>query len=133
MISPNTSASQPINFGSDDKQQLQTAPKTKRATSFVRKKPPFERGMSAQSALRINKNVLAGKFLVTLKTNIGKSGHENSQNVILLKSFICSIGKNFLYTAMFKLYYVQGGPNNGRTNTGGRNLYKTVCICFLMP
>lgn len=47
----------------DEKQQLQTAPatKTKRATSFVRKKPPFERGLSAQSALRINKNAHVGK------------------------------------------------------------------------
>lgn len=35
--------------------------KQKRATSFVRKKPPLERGMSAQSALRINKNALVGK------------------------------------------------------------------------
>lgn len=35
--------------------------KTKRATSFVRKKPPFERGLSAQSALRINKNAHVGK------------------------------------------------------------------------
>lgn len=35
-------------------------PKSKRATSFIRKKPPLERGMSAQSALRINKNVLVG-------------------------------------------------------------------------
>lgn len=44
-------------------QQLQTATtiKTKRATSFVRKKPPFERGLSAQSALRINKNAHVGK------------------------------------------------------------------------
>lgn len=43
-------------------QQLQTAaPKTKRATSFVRKKPPFERGLSAQSALRINRNAHVGK------------------------------------------------------------------------
>lgn len=31
-------------------------PKTKRATSFVRKKPPLERGFSAQSALRLNRN-----------------------------------------------------------------------------
>lgn len=47
----------------DDKQQLQTiqGTKTKRATSFVRKKPPFERGLSAQSALRINKNAQVGK------------------------------------------------------------------------
>lgn len=48
----------------DDKQQAQAAAhptKTKRATSFVRKKPPFERGLSAQSALRINKNAHVGK------------------------------------------------------------------------
>lgn len=42
--------------------QLQTVPKQRRATSFVRKKPPFERGLSAQSALRINKNALVGKW-----------------------------------------------------------------------
>lgn len=52
----------------DDKQQMQPKeapappPKTKRATSFVRKKPPFERGLSAQSALRINKNAHVGKW-----------------------------------------------------------------------
>ncbi|XP_031618644.1 sodium channel protein 60E isoform X2 [Contarinia nasturtii] len=49
---------QPQQQQQQQQQQLQTsAPiKTKRATSFVRKKPPFERGLSAQSALRINKN-----------------------------------------------------------------------------
>ncbi|XP_065093737.1 sodium channel protein 60E isoform X3 [Ochlerotatus camptorhynchus] len=31
--------------------------KPKRATSFVKKKPPLERGFSAQSALRLNRNV----------------------------------------------------------------------------
>ncbi|XP_055533096.1 sodium channel protein 60E isoform X2 [Wyeomyia smithii] len=31
-------------------------PKHKRATSFVKKKPPLERGFSAQSALRLNRN-----------------------------------------------------------------------------
>lgn len=40
---------------------VQTTPKSKRATSFIRKKPPLERGLSAQSALRINKNALVGK------------------------------------------------------------------------
>lgn len=40
---------------------LQSTPKSKRATSFVRKKPPLERGLSAQSALRINKNATVGK------------------------------------------------------------------------
>lgn len=40
---------------------LQSTPKSKRATSFVRKKPPLERGLSAQSALRINKNAAVGK------------------------------------------------------------------------
>lgn len=43
---------------------VQTTPKSKRATSFIRKKPPLERGLSAQSALRINKNALVGmKYL----------------------------------------------------------------------
>lgn len=44
--------------------EKQTPPKQKRATSFVRKKPPLERGLSAQSALRINKNALVGKLIV---------------------------------------------------------------------
>lgn len=64
-VSPNASAARTISAANsfDEKQQLQTtAPtKTKRATSFVRKKPPFERGLSAQSALRINKNAHVGK------------------------------------------------------------------------
>lgn len=47
----------------DDSKQMST-PKPKRATSFVRKKPPLERGLSAQSALRINKNALVGKLNV---------------------------------------------------------------------
>lgn len=69
--SPNASVGRPVSSTSsfDEKQsqqqqqQLQTAAstKTKRATSFVRKKPPFERGLSAQSALRINKNAHVGK------------------------------------------------------------------------
>ena len=47
---------------SDDKPVVvQATPKSKRATSFIRKKPPLERGLSAQSALRINKNALVGK------------------------------------------------------------------------
>lgn len=67
-VSPNasvarTSLSAANSF--DEKQQQQmttpTTAKTKRATSFVRKKPPFERGLSAQSALRINKNAQVGK------------------------------------------------------------------------
>lgn len=36
-------------------------PKSKRATSFVRKKPPLERGLSAQSALRVNRNAFVCK------------------------------------------------------------------------
>lgn len=44
----------------------QATPKSKRATSFIRKKPPLERGLSAQSALRINKNALVGRLLVCL-------------------------------------------------------------------
>lgn len=72
--SPNASIGRPVSATNsfDEKQtqqhqqqqqQLQTAisTKTKRATSFVRKKPPFERGLSAQSALRINRNANVGK------------------------------------------------------------------------
>lgn len=44
----------------------QTAPtpptKSKRATSFIKKKPPLERGLSAQSALRLNRNAILSKF-----------------------------------------------------------------------
>lgn len=36
--------------------QIAPTPTRKRATSFIRKKPPLERGLSAQSALRVNKN-----------------------------------------------------------------------------
>lgn len=36
--------------------------KHKRATSFVKKKPPLERGFSAQSALRLNRNAAVRKF-----------------------------------------------------------------------
>lgn len=51
----------------DDKPVVVHAtPKSKRATSFIRKKPPLERGLSAQSALRINKNALVGRFIVDL-------------------------------------------------------------------
>lgn len=72
-VSPNASAARTSLSAAnsfDEKQLLQqqqqqmTSPataKTKRATSFVRKKPPFERGLSAQSALRINKNAQVGK------------------------------------------------------------------------
>lgn len=55
-----TAAAQTLHIA-DEKQ---TPPKQKRATSFVRKKPPLERGLSAQSALRINKNALVGKLNV---------------------------------------------------------------------
>ncbi|XP_064547056.1 sodium channel protein 60E isoform X2 [Drosophila montana] len=37
-------------------QQVAPTPTRKRASSFIRKKPPLERGLSAQSALRVNKN-----------------------------------------------------------------------------
>lgn len=37
--------------------------KSKRATSFVKKKPPLERGFSAQSALRLNRNPMLGKLI----------------------------------------------------------------------
>ncbi|XP_051859441.1 sodium channel protein 60E isoform X1 [Drosophila albomicans] len=39
-----------------DQQQAAVTPTRKRASSFIRKKPPLERGLSAQSALRVNKN-----------------------------------------------------------------------------
>ena len=39
-----------------------TTPKSKRATSFIRKKPPLERGLSASSALRVNKNPFVCKW-----------------------------------------------------------------------
>lgn len=58
---PLNCSAQTLNL-TDEKQPL---PKTKRATSFVRKKPPLERGLSAQSALRINKNALVGKLLLS--------------------------------------------------------------------
>lgn len=37
---------------------------SKRATSFVKKKPPLERGFSAASALKLNRNPLIGEFFV---------------------------------------------------------------------
>ncbi|KAH8291379.1 hypothetical protein KR054_011068 [Drosophila jambulina] len=37
------------------------APSRKRASSFIRKKPPLERGLSAQSALRVNKNAFVSE------------------------------------------------------------------------
>ncbi|XP_055858616.1 sodium channel protein 60E isoform X2 [Episyrphus balteatus] len=40
----------------DEKTIIAPTPTRKRATSFIRKKPPLERGLSAQSALRVNKN-----------------------------------------------------------------------------
>lgn len=68
-VSPNASVARTLSAANsfDEKQQQQLqmktpiTTKTKRATSFVRKKPPFERGLSAQSALRINKNAQVGK------------------------------------------------------------------------
>jgi hypothetical protein len=44
--------------------------KSKRATSFVRKKPPLERGLSAQSALRFNRNILIPDGLSTSTTDV---------------------------------------------------------------
>lgn len=45
-------------------------PKSKRATSFVRKKPPLERGLSAQSALRVNKNPFVDEPIATPDVSI---------------------------------------------------------------
>ncbi|XP_017837451.1 sodium channel protein 60E isoform X2 [Drosophila busckii] len=51
------SATTTTNVDSDNKlQQVVPTPTRKRASSFIRKKPPLERGLSAQSALRVNKN-----------------------------------------------------------------------------
>ncbi|XP_065369010.1 sodium channel protein 60E [Calliphora vicina] len=49
-----------------EKQNIQppavvATPTRKRATSFIRKKPPLERGLSAQSALRVNKNAFVSE------------------------------------------------------------------------
>lgn len=41
--------------------------KSKRATSFIRKKPKLERGMSDQSVLKLNKNPTLGKILTFLQ------------------------------------------------------------------
>lgn len=52
-------------------QMPQVTNKSKRATSFVKKKPPLERGFSAQSALRLNRNpVVVGKFKFDAKSII---------------------------------------------------------------
>lgn len=40
--------------------------KSKRATSFIKKKPRLERGLSDQSVLRLNRNVHLGKFTLLL-------------------------------------------------------------------
>ncbi|EDW02407.1 GH19910 [Drosophila grimshawi] len=42
-------------------QQVAPTPTRKRASSFIRKKPPLERGLSAQSALRVNKNAFVSE------------------------------------------------------------------------
>ncbi|EDV37234.2 uncharacterized protein Dana_GF13351 [Drosophila ananassae] len=46
-------------FASDSDRQQAVA--RKRASSFIRKKPPLERGLSAQSALRVNKNAFVSE------------------------------------------------------------------------
>ncbi|XP_059225604.1 sodium channel protein 60E isoform X7 [Stomoxys calcitrans] len=46
---------------SSNLQQTVVTPTRKRATSFIRKKPPLERGLSAQSALRVNKNAFVSE------------------------------------------------------------------------
>lgn len=40
-------------------------PKEKRATSFIKRKPKLERGLSDQSVLRLNRNVHLGMRRVT--------------------------------------------------------------------
>lgn len=78
----------------DDKPVVVHAtPKSKRATSFIRKKPPLERGLSAQSALRINKNAVVCKLTMTMKQIfLRKSMHSNNELVrcesVLNESFL---------------------------------------------
>ncbi|KAJ6635625.1 Sodium channel protein 60E [Pseudolycoriella hygida] len=58
-VTPSGTLQSISNASVDDKPVVVHAtPKSKRATSFIRKKPPLERGLSAQSALRINKNAV---------------------------------------------------------------------------
>jgi hypothetical protein len=45
----------------------QSQSKSKRATSFIKKKPKLERGMSDQSVLKLNKNPTLGKLFASLE------------------------------------------------------------------
>lgn len=44
-------------------------PKEKRATSFIKRKPKLERGLSDQSVLRLNRNVHLGECRVTTSSH----------------------------------------------------------------
>lgn len=44
--------------------------KHKRASSFIKKKPRLERGLSDHSVLRLNKSANLGEFIKTLKLNL---------------------------------------------------------------
>ncbi|XP_055685880.1 sodium channel protein 60E isoform X1 [Lutzomyia longipalpis] len=50
--------------------QSSSTPKAKRATSFIKKKPPLERGLSAQSALRVNRNAFVSDGPSGLTTDV---------------------------------------------------------------
>lgn len=75
----------------DDKVTPIIAPiKSKRATSFVRKKPPLERGLSAQSALRVNRNPFVCKKSFNV-SNVSYCLLFNSMNVFSLHIFVNSL------------------------------------------
>ncbi|KAH8254520.1 hypothetical protein KR032_010630 [Drosophila birchii] len=61
------------------------APSRKRASSFIRKKPPLERGLSAQSALRVNKNAFVSEApapeVIVTKPSPDQQTHPHSHSL----------------------------------------------------
>lgn len=53
--------------------------KSKRATSFIRKKPKLERGLSDQSVLKLNKNPTLGEYYFS---NSGKTSHRLKLSIL---------------------------------------------------
>ncbi|XP_073812240.1 na channel protein 60E [Musca autumnalis] len=60
-LADNTTTIASLDAKQSNLQQTVVTPTRKRATSFIRKKPPLERGLSAQSALRVNKNAFVSE------------------------------------------------------------------------
>uniref|UniRef100_A0A1I8MS87 Sodium channel protein n=1 Tax=Musca domestica TaxID=7370 RepID=A0A1I8MS87_MUSDO len=60
-LADNTTTIASLDAKKSNLQQTVVTPTRKRATSFIRKKPPLERGLSAQSALRVNKNAFVSE------------------------------------------------------------------------